>query len=73
MNEKTNRLDTLTDDELRKLSLIKGRKGNASAVALQAQRILCRRSGKDFKRDRAKTASDDYCYGDPIRFTKKFK
>lgn len=66
-------LADLPDDELRKLALEKGRKGNASSTAMQAQKILCERAGKDYRRDRAQAASDDYDYGEPNRFTKRFK
>lgn len=66
-------LRDLSVDELRTLALMKNRKGNATATALQAQRILCERTGKDYRRDRAQTASDDYDYGEPDRFTKRFK
>lgn len=67
------KLAALSDDELRKLALVKGRRGNATSTALQAQKILCERAGKDYRRDRAQTASDDYDYGEPNRFTKRFK
>lgn len=65
-------LRELDTEQLHKLSLEKSRKGNASALALRAQKILCERSGVDHKRDRSNTASDDYCYGEPDRFTKRF-
>ena len=66
------KLSALSDDELRKLALEKGRRGNASSTALQAQRVLCELAGVERRRDRANTASDDYCYGEPNRFTKRF-
>lgn len=66
-------LSTLPDSELHKISLLKGRRGNATAEALKAQRILCERSGGGYRNDRPQTASDDYCYGEPQKFTKKFR
>ena len=66
-------LHELPIDELRQLAMTKGRKGNATSIALQAQRILCELAGAERRRDRVKTASDDYNYGEHARFTKKFK
>lgn len=67
-----NELRELPTDELRRLALMKNRKGNATATALQAQRILCELAGVERRHDRANTASDDYNYGEPDRLTKRF-
>jgi len=47
----------LDDDALWKLSMQKGRRGNASTDALTAQRIICERSGVELKK-RTQTASE---------------
>ena len=68
-------LDDLPEEQLRELALIKNRKGNATSKALQAQRILHLRSGEGYspRYERKNTARDDYHYGDPEKFTKRFK
>lgn len=70
-----NEMADLPTDELREISLRKTKRGNATSQALKAQRILWWRSGFCFEKhsDRVNTTSDDYCYGDPNKFTKKFK
>lgn len=59
--------------DLRKISLEKNKKGNATSTALKAQRILCERSGVVYRHERKQTTSDDYGYGEPDKFTKKFR
>ena len=44
-------LRDLSVDELRTLALMKNRKGNATATALQAQRVLCELAGVERRRD----------------------
>ena len=68
-------LDNLSDDELRKASLMKNKKGNATSTAMQAQRILHQRSGGGFMHHnhRKESAKRDYNYGEPDKFTKRFR
>lgn len=68
-------MDDLPDDELRRISLNKNRKGNATSTAMQAQRILHSRSGHwdSCRYERKGTANDGYGYGEPERFTKRFR
>ena len=67
--------NNLTKDELQKISLEKNKKGNATSKALKAQRILFVMGGCCFERysRREETANDNYNYGNPDKFTKRFK
>lgn len=71
----TDDLKQMPTDELREISLQKTKRGNATSQALKAQRVLWWRDGFGFGNhsDRVNTTSDDYCYGDPNKFTKKFR
>ena len=65
----------LSKEELQKISLEKNKKGNATSQALKAQRILFHMGGDSFVcySRRADTANDNYNYGNPDKFTKRFK
>ena len=68
-------LKELPIEELRKISLLKNKRGTATSLAIDAQWILHRMEDCSFSLhyDREGTARDDYRYGDPNRFTKRFK
>lgn len=67
--------DGLSGEELRKVSLEKNGKGNATSKALRAQQVLFSQGKYGFQQQsyRTQTARDDYNYGEPDRFTKRFK
>ena len=67
-------LNNLSKEELQKISLEKNKKGVATSLALKAQRILFNMGGSFVKNSqRTKSASDDYDYGEPNKFTKRFR
>ena len=67
--------NNLSKEELQKISLEKNKKGNATSKALKAQRILFVMGGCSFQNYacRGGTANDNYNYGNPDKFTKRFK
>jgi hypothetical protein len=67
--------DDLTEQELIKISLEKNNKGNATNRALRAQHKLFSQSNYGFQHHsyRTRTAYDNYSYGEPSNFTKRFK
>ena len=69
-------LKELPIEELRKISLLKNKRGTATSLAIDAQWILHLMADCSFSPhfDREKSASDEkYEYGDPNKFTKRFK
>ena len=70
-----NEFDGFSDEYIKEISLEKNKKGNATARALKAQIVLWHRGGCSFQQysHRADTARDDYNYGNPDKFTKRFK
>ena len=67
-------IEQMNDADLKLLAGETSKNGNASAVAKQAQRELCRRNGTicGHHRKNCWGLSDDLSYGEPRRFTKKF-
>jgi len=69
-------LKALPIEELREIALLKNKRGNATSEAMQAQCELCHRSNWSYQTHfyREKSASDEkYEYGNPNKFTKRFK